>query len=89
MPGALNVLPNAKDYIGGVLVVSGGVVGGVVVEDVSAGVVVVEVESVIVLSELFDISFDELHAEMPTASEATKARLNIVLFIGSKFVTLI
>lgn len=70
-------------YIGGVLVVSGGIVldvsGGVVVFVVSIGDAV---ESIVVLSEESAMFLDELHADAAIIIVPAKARLKIIFFIG-------
>ena len=72
------------NYIGGVfLVVSGGVVLAVSVTftvSVAAGVLIV-VESILVLSEVSDTFFVELHADVANIMDPATTRLKIILFI--------
>ncbi|KQR67365.1 hypothetical protein ASF92_16830 [Pedobacter sp. Leaf176] len=87
-PGALHLKRLSIFYIGGIFfAVSGGIVvfvvsgGVVVVLVVSIGAVVVDVESVIVLSDEPAMFLDELHAEVATINVPAKARLKIIFFI--------
>ena len=72
-----------QDYIGGLLVVSGGVVLVVSIGltvSVVAGVLIV-VESIAVLSEVSETLFVELHADVANIMDPATTRLKIVLFI--------